>query len=247
MIIYILKGVVLILIELVNVYKKYKNGSEALKGVSLKIHKGEFVFIVGTSGSGKSTLMKLLLREEEATNGMVRVGDFNITSMKRKMIPYLRRNLGIVFQDFRLLTDKTIYENIAFAMHIVEASPREIRRQVPMVLALVGLSKKSNQYPHQLSGGEQQRVAIARALVNNPAVLLADEPTANLDPETSQDIMSLINEINHRGTTVVVATHAREIVDSMKKRVVVIDKGRVASDVEKGVYTVEVENRKVFY
>ena len=191
--------------------------------------------------------MKLLLREEEATNGMVRVGDFNITSMKRKMIPYLRRNLGIVFQDFRLLTDKTIYENIAFAMHIVEASPREIRRQVPMVLALVGLSKKSNQYPHQLSGGEQQRVAIARALVNNPAVLLADEPTGNLDPETSQDIMSLINEINHRGTTVVVATHAREIVDSMKKRVVVIDKGRVASDVEKGVYTVEVENRKVFY
>ena len=247
MTIYILKGVVLILIELVNVYKKYKNGLEALKGVSLKIHKGEFVFIVGTSGSGKSTLMKLLLREEEATNGLVRVGDFNITSMKRKMIPYLRRSLGIVFQDFRLLQDKTIYENISFAMRIVEASPREIRRQVPMMLALVGLSRKANQYPHQLSGGEQQRVAIARALVNNPTVLLADEPTGNLDPETSQDIMNLINEINHRGTTVIVATHAREIVDSMKKRVVVIDKGRIASDVEKGVYTVEAENRKVFY
>ena len=235
------------MIKLENVSKTYSGGMEALKGITLKIEKGEFVFVVGASGSGKSTLIKLLLKEEDATSGLVKVGEFNLVKMKRKMVPYLRRNLGIVFQDFRLLQNKTIYENIAFAMHIIEATPKEIRRQVPMVLALVGLSRKANQYPHELSGGEQQRVAIARALVNNPAVLLADEPTGNLDPETSLDIMKLISNINLRGTTVVIATHAKEIVDSMKKRVVAIENGKIVSDQEKGVYTVEAENHQICY
>lgn len=241
------KGAVLILIELKSVYKEYSSGVEALRGVSLKIEKGEFVFIVGASGSGKSTLIKLLLKEEDATDGLVKVGGINVTTMKRKMIPYLRRGLGIVFQDFRLLPNMTVYENVAFAMRVVEASSKEIRRQVPMVLALVGLSGKANNYPYELSGGEQQRTVIARALANNPSVILADEPTGNLDPDTSLDIIKLINEINRRGTTVVVATHAKEIVDSMKKRVVVMDKGRIVSDQEKGVYTIEAENHKVSY
>ncbi len=235
------------MIELRNVCKEYPSGVEALRGVSLMIEKGEFVFIVGASGSGKSTLIKLLLKEEDVTSGSVRVGGFDTTTMSRKMVPYLRRSLGIVFQDFRLLPNLTIYENVAFAMHVVEASPKQIRRQVPMMLALVGLSRKANQYPHELSGGEQQRAALARALVNNPVVLLADEPTGNLDPETSLEIMKLLNDINRRGTTVVVATHAREIVDSMKKRVIAIDKGRIVSDQEKGGYTVEAENRQVYY
>ncbi len=235
------------MIELRNVRKEYPSGVEALRGVSLKIDKGEFVFIVGASGSGKSTLIKLLLKEEDATSGCVRVGDFDATTMSRKMVPYLRRSLGIVFQDFRLLPNLTIYENVAFAMHVVEAAPKMIRRQVPMMLALVGLSRKANQFPHELSGGEQQRAAMARALVNNPVVLLADEPTGNLDPETSLEIMKLLNDINRRGTTVVVATHAREIVDTMKKRVIAIDKGRIVSDQEKGGYTVEAENRQVYY
>lgn len=232
----------IVLIDIRNVHKVYPSGAEALQGVSLKIEKGEFVFIVGASGSGKSTLIKLLLKEEDATSGLVKVGGLNVTEMKRKMVPYLRRNLGIVFQDFRLLPNLTIYENVAFAMHVVEATPKDIRRQVPMMLALVGLSKKANQYPHELSGGEQQRVAIARALVNNPSVLLADEPTGNLDPETSLEIMKLVSDINHRGTTVVIATHAKEIVDTMKKRVIALEKGRIVSDQEKGVYTIEAEN-----
>lgn len=230
------------MIEFKNVHKVYSSGVEALRGISLKIEKGEFVFVVGPSGCGKSTLIKLLLNEEEATSGDIKIGEFVPTQMKRKMVPLLRRSLGIVFQDFRLLPDRTIYENVAFAMRIVEATPREIRRQVPMVLSLVGLSKKANQYPHELSGGEQQRVALARALVNNPTVLLADEPTGNLDPETSLDIMKLLNDINMRGTTVVMATHAREIVDTMKKRVIILDKGLLVSDQEKGVYAVEAEN-----
>lgn len=235
------------MIELKKVFKTYPSGVEALRGVSLKIEKGEFVFVVGQSGSGKSTLIKLLLKEEDPTSGIVKLGDFDVTSMKRKSIPYLRRSLGIVFQDFRLLPNLTIYENVAFAMRIVEATPKEIRRQVPMALALVGLSRKANQYPHEISGGEQQRTVIARALVNNPQVLLADEPTGNLDPETSLEIMRLISDINRRGTTVVVATHAKEIVDNMKKRVIVLDRGRVSSDQEKGGYTVEAENRQIYY
>jgi cell division transport system ATP-binding protein len=230
------------LIEFRNVHKVYSSGVEALRGVSIKIEKGEFVFIVGPSGCGKSTLIKLLLNEESATSGYIKIGSFVPTLMKRKMVPNLRRSLGIVFQDFRLLPDRSIYENVAFAMRVVEATPREIRRQVPMVLALVGLSRKANQYPHELSGGEQQRAALARALVNNPEVLLADEPTGNLDPETSLDIMKLLNDINRRGTTVIIATHAREIVDTMKKRVIALDKGLIVSDQQKGVYAVEAEN-----
>ncbi len=235
------------MIEMRNVFKTYPSGMEALRGVTLKIEKGEFVFLVGASGSGKSTLIKLLLKEEDAASGFIKIGDFIATEMKRKMVPYLRRSLGIVFQDFRLLPDKTIYENAAFAMRIVEATPKEIRRQVPMVLALVGLSKKANQYPHELSGGEQQRAAIARALVNNPSVLLADEPTGNLDPETALDIMKLISDINHRGTTVIVASHAKELVDTLKKRVVALENGRIVSDQKKGVYTVEAQNYQVSY
>jgi len=233
------------LIEIRNVYKTYPSGVEALKGVSLSIQKGEFVFLVGPSGSGKSTLLKLLLKEEDSQSGIIKVGRFEPTSMKRRKIPYLRRGIGIVFQDFRLLPDRTVYENVAFAMHIVEASPKDIRRQVPMLLALVGLSSKANHYPHELSGGEQQRVALARALSNNPSVLLADEPTGNLDPDTSLDIVKLISDINHRGTTVLIATHAREIVDAMKKRVVILDNGKIVSDQEKGVYSVETENIQI--
>lgn len=235
------------MIELKNVYKTYPSGVEAVKGASLKIEKGEFVFLVGPSGSGKSTLLKLLLKEEDADSGFIKVGNFELVDMKRSKIPFLRRSVGVVFQDFRLLPDKTVYENVAFAMHVVEASPKEIRRQVPMLLALVGLSQKAGHHPHELSGGEQQRVALARALSNNPAVLIADEPTGNLDPETSLDIIRLMSDINQRGTTVIVATHAKEIVDIMKKRVVCIERGRIVSDQEKGVYTIETEDVQVPY
>jgi len=234
------------LVELKNVTKKYSNGTVALKNVSLSINKGEFVFLVGASGSGKSTMLKLLLKEEDVTKGEVFVNGFDVTNMSRKMIPYLRRSMGVVFQDFRLLPEKTVYENVAFAMQITEAMPKEIRRQVPMVLALVGLSKKANSFPGQLSGGEQQRVAIARAIVNNPSILIADEPTGNLDPETSWEIMKLISEINNRGTTVIVATHAWDIVNAMKKRVVGIDKGEIIRDQEKGLYTDETSNNKIY-
>ncbi|HEY8350058.1 MAG TPA: cell division ATP-binding protein FtsE [Clostridia bacterium] len=235
------------MVELRNVSKTYPNGTVALRDVNLKLDKGEFVFLVGPSGSGKSTLVKLLLKEEEATEGEVYVNGYDVTSMARQEIPYLRRSLGVVFQDFRLLPNKTVYENVAFAMIITEALPKEIRRQVPMALALVGLSRKANMYPHQLSGGEQQRVALARALVNNPALLIADEPTGNLDPETSWEIMKLLSEINHRGTTVIVATHEKSIVDEMKKRVVAINKGVIVRDQEKGLYRDEDKNTQIFY
>ena len=235
------------MVELRNVSKTYPNGTVALRDINLKLDKGEFVFLVGPSGSGKSTLVKLLLKEEEATEGEVYVNGYDVTSMTRQEIPYLRRSLGVVFQDFRLLPNKTVYENVAFAMIITEALPKEIRRQVPMALALVGLSRKANMYPHQLSGGEQQRVALARALVNSPALLIADEPTGNLDPETSWEIMKLLSEINHRGTTVIVATHEKSIVDAMKKRVVAINKGVIVRDQEKGLYRDEDKNTPVFY
>ena len=235
------------MVELRNVSKTYPNGTVALRDINLKLDKGEFVFLVGPSGSGKSTLVKLLLKEEEATEGEVYVNGYDVTSMARQEIPYLRRSLGVVFQDFRLLPNKTVYENVAFAMIITEALPKEIRRQVPMALALVGLSRKANMYPHQLSGGEQQRVALARALVNNPALLIADEPTGNLDPETSWEIMKLLSEINHRGTTVIVATHEKSIVDEMKKRVVAINKGVIVRDQEKGLYRDEDKNTQIFY
>ncbi|MBZ4645744.1 MAG: cell division transport system ATP-binding protein [Petroclostridium sp.] len=227
------------MILLTNVSKTYSNGTIALNNVNLSINKGEFVFIVGPSGAGKSTLIKLLLREEEASSGSIVVNDFDVTNLRRGEIPYLRRSMGIVFQDFRLLPNKTVYENVAFAMKIVEASAKEIRRQVPFLLSMVGLSSKAKMYPHQLSGGEQQRVSLARALANNPSVLIADEPTGNLDPETAWDIVKLINDINKRGTTVVMATHAKEIVNNMKKRVIALEKGTVVRDEEKGVYGYE--------
>jgi len=234
------------MVELKDVIKKYPNGTIALQNVNLKIEKGEFVFVVGQSGSGKSTIVKLLLKEEDPTEGEVFVNGYEVNEMSRKEIPFLRRSLGVVFQDFRLLPNKTVYENVAFAMQITESMPKEIRRQVPMALALVGISRKANMYPHQLSGGEQQRVALARALVNNPALLIADEPTGNLDPETSYEIMKLLCEVNHRGTTVIVATHEKAIVDELKKRVVAINKGTIVRDQEKGSYKDEDKNSQVY-
>jgi cell division transport system ATP-binding protein len=233
-------------IKFKNVTKKYANGTVAVRNAEIKIAKGDFAFLVGPSGSGKSTLIKLLLKEEDATEGEVFVNGYQVTSMSRKEVPYLRRSLGVVFQDFRLLPNKTVYENVAFAMQITEALPKEIRRQVPMALALVGLSRKANAYPNQLSGGEQQRVVLARALVNNPALLIADEPTGNLDPENSWEIMKLLTEINHRGTTVIVATHEKSIVDAMKKRVIAIDKGVIVRDQQKGLYEDEDKNYQVY-
>jgi cell division transport system ATP-binding protein len=232
-------------IEFKGVTKKYPNGTVALRDINLKIEKGEFVFIVGSSGSGKSSLIKLILKEEDATEGEVLVNGYDVSLMSRREVPFLRRSLGIVFQDFRLLLDKTVYENVAFAMQITEALPKEIRRQVPMALALVGLSRKANVYPSQLSGGEQQRVALARALVNNPSLLIADEPTGNLDPETSWEIMKLLSEVNHRGTTVIIATHEKNIVDAMKKRVVALDRGVLVRDQQKGLYGDEDKNTQV--
>lgn len=230
------------MVEFRGVSKRYPNGTLALSNINLRVNKGEFTFLVGQSGSGKSTLMKLLLKEEDPTDGEVYVNNNDLTGMKRESVPYLRRNLGIVFQDFRLLPNKTVYENVAFAMHITEAIPREIRRQVPMALALVGLSRKANVYPDQLSGGEQQRVAVARAIVNSPSLLIADEPTGNLDPENSWEIVKLLNEIHQRGTTVIVATHERAIVDTMKKRVITIEKGHIVRDQQKGLYVYEDKN-----
>lgn len=234
------------MVEFKNVTKRYSNGTVALRNVNISISKGEFVFIVGQSGSGKTTLVKLILKEEDPTEGEIFVNGYNTSSMKRKEIPYLRRSLGVVFQDFRLLPNKTAYENVAFAMQITEATPKEIRRQVPMALALVGLSRKADMYPGQLSGGEQQRIALARAIVNNPVLLVADEPTGNLDPETTWEIMKLLSEINHRGTTVVVATHEKSIVDALKKRVIAIDRGLIVRDEQKGTYENESKNYKVY-
>lgn len=227
------------MIEFKDVTKRYSNGTVGLQNASFRVNKGEFVFIVGPSGSGKSTLLKLILHEEVPTEGEVYVNGYAIHDMDRSEIPYLRRGLGIVFQDFRLLPNKSVYDNVSFAMQIVEAQPRDIRRQVPIALALVGLSKKARAYPHQLSGGEQQRVALARAIVNNPAVLIADEPTGNLDPSTSWEIMKLLEDINQRGTTVIVATHEKSIVDDMKKRVISLEYGLISHDVQKGNYTNE--------
>lgn len=224
------------MIRFVDTTKIYSNGVVGLRNLTVKIDKGEFVFIIGASGSGKSTFLKLIMHEEVANEGEVYVNGYSVHDMGRSEIPYLRRSLGVVFQDFRLLSNKTAYDNVAFAMQIVEATSREIRRQVPLALGLVGLGQKAKAYPNQLSGGEQQRVVLARALVNNPAVLIADEPTGNLDPKTSREIMSLLEEINQRGTTVVVATHEKDLVDSMKKRVLVLNSGQIKSDVQKGSY-----------
>ena len=224
------------MIEFKNVSKVYNTGTEAVKDANFTIDKGEFAFLVGPSGCGKSTLIKLILREEVADKGKIIINGKDITHLKQNRVPKLRREMGVVFQDFRLLQDMTVYENVAFAMHIVNAVPRHIKRQVPMVLDLVGLKNKAKMYPNELSGGEQQRVALARALVNNPSMIIADEPTGNLDPNTAWDIMKILNEINARGTTVVMATHAVEIVDKMKKRVIQIEKGQIVRDDKKGRY-----------
>ena len=219
-----------------NVSKSYAKGQPALNDVSLHIEKGEFVFIVGNSGSGKSTLIKLLLKELEPTSGTIVVNDQNLEKLKRRQIPKYRRGVGVVFQDFRLLKDRNVYENVAFAQRVIEKPNRVIKKRVPEILTLVGLAEKYKSFPRELSGGEQQRVALARALVNRPNILLADEPTGNLDPKNSLDIMKLLEEINERGTTVLVVTHNREIVNSFKKRVITMRKGVIVSDEQEGEY-----------
>lgn len=224
------------IIYLDNVRKVYSTGSPALNGITLSIGRGEFVFIVGDSGSGKSTLIKLLLRELTATGGNVYVMGTDLAKLRHRQVPKFRRNLGVVFQDFRLLNDRNVYENVAFAQRIVETPPIEIRRNVPAILATVGLAGKYKAKTNQLSGGEQQRVALARALINHPSILLADEPTGNLDPKNSWEIMQLLDEINESGTTVVVVTHNREIVNAMRKRVITMKKGIIVSDEEGGEY-----------
>ena len=224
------------MITLENVSKSYAKGQPALNDVSLHIDKGEFVFIVGNSGSGKSTLIKLLLKELEPTSGTIIVNDQNLGKMKRRKVPKYRRGVGVVFQDFRLLKDRNVYENVAFAQRVIERPNRVIKKRVPEILTLVGLAEKYKSFPRELSGGEQQRVALARALVNRPNILLADEPAGNLDPKNSLEIMKLLEEINERGTTVLVVTHNREIVNSFRKRVITMRKGVIVSDEEEGGY-----------
>ncbi|ACA46651.1 cell division ATP-binding protein FtsE [Clostridium botulinum] len=227
------------MIEFRNISKIYNGNKYALSDINLDIEKGEFVFLVGPSGAGKSTFIKLLLREIEPTSGKLIVNGTDVTGLSRKQIPHYRRKIGVVFQDFRLIPSLNVYENVAFAMRAIESSHKEIRKKVPMVLSLVGLSNKYKAFPHQLSGGEQQRISLARAIVNNPSILIADEPTGNLDPETSLGIMDILNDINHAGTTIVMATHAKDIVDKMRKRVIAIEKGTVVRDTERGVYGYE--------
>lgn len=226
-------------IEFVNVSKAYQPETEALSNVSLKIDEGEFVFIVGHSGSGKSTLIKLLMKEIAPSSGKIYVNNKDLSRIRHHQIPALRRKIGAVFQSFRLLKDRNIFENVAFAQRIIEKSSKDINKNVPAVLSIVGLEDKMDKFPYELSGGEQQRVAVARALVNEPNILLADEPTGNLDPKTSWEIMKLLNDINRRGTTVVVVTHDEEIVNVMQKRVITIEHGVVVSDVKKGGYSSE--------
>ena len=229
------------MIELRKVVKRYEdNNALGLEGVDLHIAKGEFAFVVGSSGSGKSSLIRLLRKEIELTSGKIIVDGQDIKSITRRQLPYYRRKIGVVFQDFRLLKNKTVSENVAFAMEIVGASTREIRRAVPQVLNMVGLAKKAKAYPSQLSGGEQQRTALARAIINRPPILIADEPTGNLDPDTAWEIMTLLEDMNeYYNTTVLVATHAQEIVDDMQRRVITIKSGRVISDRESSGYNVE--------
>ena len=224
------------MIVLENVVKSYPNGVGAINGISLHIKRGEFVFIVGDTGSGKSTLIKLLLKELEPTEGRVRVNGVNLARMRKRMIPKYRRKIGCVFQDFRLLKDRNVYENVAFAQRVIMTPTKEIKKNVPAMLSLVGLAEKYKSYPRQLSGGEQQRVALARALVNSPDILLADEPTGNLDPKTSREIMKLLEEINARGTTVLVVTHDQDIVNTLKKRVVRMQKGIIVGDERESGY-----------
>ena len=225
------------MIRLIDVQKTYDNGTRALKGVSMKIEDGEFVFLVGPSGSGKSTILKLITGEVTCSGGRLMVNGYNLNNIRPRQIPYMRRTLGVIFQDFRLIEKKTVEENLTFVMRVVGASPREIRKRVPYVLQLVGLDHKGDRLPTELSGGEQQRVAIARALVNNPQVIVADEPTGNLDPQRSLEIM--MEKINELGTTVMVVTHEKELVNRFSKRVVAIESGRIISDGMGGYYNNE--------
>ena len=222
------------MIRFSNVVKKYPNGTMALKGLSFELKDGEFAFLVGPSGAGKSTILSLLTAEEPLSSGTLMVNGYNLNTIRPKQVPYLRRSLGIVFQDFRLIANKTVYENMAFAMRIIGASPKEMKHRIPYVLELVGLQGKENRLPSELSGGEQQRVAIARALVNNPNTIIADEPTGNLDPDRSLEIMTLLERINALGTTVLVVTHEKALVNHFNKRVIHIEDGRVAGDEEGG-------------
>lgn len=224
------------MIEYINVSKKYSSGVVALSNINLRIKDGEFVFLVGYSGAGKTSLVKMLLKEIEPTKGRILIDDLDITKLKNREIPYLRRKIGIVFQDFRLLPNRTIFENVAFAKEIIGASSDEIKKEVTATLNLVGLSDKADCYPNELSGGEQQRISIARAIVNNPDIIIADEPTGNLDPDTAWEIMSLLKEINKNGTTVIMVTHAKDIVDFMKRRVIALEGGKIVRDEERGVY-----------
>ena len=222
-----------------DVSKVYPGGSVALQDVNVHIEPGEFVFVVGPSGAGKATFIKMLFREVLPTTGSIFVNGMDILSLSPKEIPFMRRQLGIIFQDYRLLPDRTVYENVAFAMQVIEAPHRKIKRQVMNMLDLVGLRHRANAYPNELSGGEQQRIAIARAIVNDPVFVIADEPTGNLDPETSWDIMEIFKEINDTGTTIVMATHDKEVVDAMGKRVIAIEHGRIVRDEKEGVYGYE--------
>ena len=224
------------MIRLLDIQKTYDNGTKALKGVSMRIDDGEFAFLVGPSGSGKSTIIKLITGEVHPSGGRIMVNGYNLNSIRPGQIPYMRRTLGVIFQDFRLIEKKTVRENLTFAMRAVGASPREIRKRIPYVLDLVGLSRKEDRYPTQLSGGEQQRVAIARALVNNPQMIIADEPTGNLDPMRSLEIMMLLERINELGTTLLVVTHEKSLVNRFSKRVVAIENGRIISDETGGYY-----------
>ncbi|MDF0726094.1 cell division ATP-binding protein FtsE [Cytobacillus sp. S13-E01] len=228
------------MIEMQDVYKKYPNGVLAVNGINVKIKQGEFVYVVGPSGAGKSTFIKMMYREEKPTKGAIIINGINLAKLKEKKVPYLRRNIGVVFQDFKLLPKLTVYENVAFALEVIEENPKYIKKRVLDVLDLVKLKHKARFLPDELSGGEQQRVSIARSIVNAPGVMIADEPTGNLDPETSWDIMKIFEEINNRGTTIVMATHNREIVNTIKKRVIAIESGKIARDEVRGDYGYEV-------
>jgi cell division transport system ATP-binding protein len=227
------------LIDMKDVWKTYPDGTHAIRGITLKVESGEFVYIVGPSGAGKSTFMKMIYREERPTQGQLFVNGFDLEKVKTRKIPYLRRNIGVIFQDFRLLPKLTVFENVAFAMEVIETPKKQIKSRTTEVLEMVKLADKAGSLPTQLSGGEQQRVAIARAIVNSPSVIIADEPTGNLDPETSMGIMKLMEEINYRGTTIVMATHNKEIVNTMRKRVIAIEKGQIARDELRGEYGYE--------
>lgn len=227
------------MIKMKDVHKKYKNGVSALNGIDIHIEKGEFVYIVGPSGAGKSTFIKLIYREEKASKGSVVINDIDLGKLKEKKVPLLRRDIGVIFQDFRLLNKLTVYENVAYALEVIEEAPKRIRTRVMEVLDLVGLKHKARFLPDELSGGEQQRVAIARAIVNNPIIVIADEPTGNLDPDTSWDIMQTFEEINARGTTIIMATHSKDLVNTIKKRVIAIEGGVIVRDEDRGEYGYE--------